>query len=379
MKVAVNGRFLLPRLEGIGHYTFQLLDHLSLLHPEDQYHVIVDRDIHMSIMDRPNVIRHVLSPPTRHPVLWYFWFEWRVPALLKKIGADVFFSPDGFLSLNTDCPTVLTIHDLAYLHYPEGSQRSHLRYLRKYMPQFLQRADEVIAVSQFTADDINQHFLGSASKIATIYNGVSDDFHPLDKDEQIACRKYYTEGRPYFIYVGSIHPRKNVAALVRSFDQYIGRTGDDVCLVLAGRRAWKSMDVTYALKNSPYASQIIEIPNIDDQVPRLVASAEAMCYVSLFEGFGLPVLEAMACGTPVITSVNTPMQEVCGDLAYYVNPRDISSICEAMIDVRSQNNALKQNVEKLRLRASMFSWEKAANLLHERIAINARRHSSEAV
>ncbi len=366
MKVAVNGRFLLPRLEGIGHYTYQLLDHMSLQHPEDDYHVIVDRDIRMPFMDRPNVIRHVLSPPTRHPLLWYIWFEWRIPTLLKKIGSDVFFSPDGFLSLSTDCPTVLTIHDLAYLHYPEGTQRSHLTYLRKYMPQFIQRADEVVAVSQFTADDIKMQFADQSSKVTKIHNGVSDDFGPLDEATQIACRKYYTQGKPYFIYVGSIHPRKNVGSLIRAFNRYIEKTGDDTFLVLAGRMAWKSEDATKALEKSPYADQIIRISDIDGKVPELIASAEALCYISLFEGFGLPVLEAMACGTVVITSEGSPMQEVCGDLASYVDAEDIDSICDAMIHVQSQD---KESIkEKLRLRASEFSWEKASILLHKRLS-----------
>lgn len=368
MKVAVNGRFLLPRLEGIGHYTVQLLDHLSLLHPEDEYHVIVDRDIHMPFMDRPNVNRHILGPPTRHPLLWYYWFEWRIPALLKKIGADVFFSPDGFLSLRTECPTVLTIHDLAYLHYPEGTQRSHLTYLRKYMPQFLERADEVITVSEFTADDINHQFSGLSSKISTIHNGVSHDFHPLDTKEQMACRKCYTNGKPYFIYVGSIHPRKNVTTLIRAFDQYIDQTGDDICLVLAGRIAWKANQTVEALNQSKHKDQIIQLTDIDGKIPTLIASAEAICYVSLFEGFGLPVLEAMACGTPVITSVNSPMQEVCGEVAYYVDPTEIRSICAAMIDVRSGDLDVEKSEEKLRSRASQYSWEKAAILLHERLS-----------
>ncbi len=368
MKVAVNGRFLLPRLEGIGHYTFQLLDHLSLLHPDDEYHVIVDRDIHMPFMDRPNVHRHVLAPPTRHPLLWYYWFEWRIPSLLKKIGADIFFSPDGFLSLRTECPTVLTIHDLAYIHYSEGTQRSHLTYLRKYIPQFIERAEEVIAVSDFTADDIKTQFSGLSSKIRTIPNGVSHDFHPLDTKDQIACRKCYTDGKPYFIYVGSIHPRKNVAFLIRAFDQYIDQTGDGVCLVLAGRIAWKANQTVDALHKSNNKDQIIQLTDIDGKIPTLIASAEAMCYVSLFEGFGLPVLEAMACGTAVITSVNSPMQEVCGELAHYVVPTDIDSICAAMINIRSKSPDIKKSEEKLRSRASRYSWEKAAILLHERLS-----------
>ena len=373
MKVAVNGRFLLPRLEGIGHYTYQLLDHLSELHPEDEYHVIVDRAVHMPFMDRPNVHRHVLLPPTRHPLLWYFWFEWRIPALLKKVDADVFFSPDGFLSLRTECPSVLTIHDLAFLHYPEGTQRSHLTYLRKYMSQFLQRADEVIAVSQFTSDDIKQQYPGLSTEITTIYNGVSDDFQALTTDDQIACRKCYTHGKPYFIYVGSIHPRKNVAALIRAFDQYNKQTGDDISLVLAGRIAWRSDDAITALRESPYAAQIIQLSDVDSKIPLLIAAAEAMCYVSLFEGFGLPVLEALACGTPVITSAQSSMQEVCGDLAYYVDPRDIDSICKAMIHVRTKQEGIKHNGKKLRLKASEFSWEKAAILLHDRLTHTATR------
>ncbi len=367
MKVAINGRFLLPRLEGIGHYTYHLLDQLSLRHPEDEYHIILDRAYYIPLMDRPNVIRHIIGPHTRHPIIWYYWFEWRLPSLLKKINPDIFFSPDGFLSLNANVPKLLTIHDLAYIHFPHGTQRSHLRHLRKYMPQYIAQADEIIAVSQFTADDITRQHRVSADKITTIYNGVSSDFQPLKETDQIAYRKHYADGKPYFLYVGAIHPRKNVANLVRAFDRYKRYTHDDTLLILAGRKAWYTKEVDEAIKLSSCRLSIVHIEDIDDIVPQLIGSADALCYPSLFEGFGLPVLEAMACGIDVITSKDSAMQEICGDLAYYVDPLEIESMTEAMITFRSDQKKGVTNKEKLRLAASRYTWEKAAILIHERL------------
>ncbi len=365
MKVAINARFVQRQLEGVGHYSVQVIEHLSRANPDDEYHVILDRDYHLPWMDRPNVTRHIVYPSARHPLLWKLWFEWRLPSLLKKIKPDLFFSPDGYLSLKTKVPSVLTVHDLAFLRYPEGIRSSHLKYLEKNTPLFMDRADRILSISKFTANVINKNYPQASSKISIIANGVSETFKPLSDEEKIACRKYYTRSRPYFLYLGAIHPRKNVAQLIRAFDQYKKVAQDDMCLILAGRMAWQTEEVNRALTNAEYKDDIIHLSHLDGKVPQLVGAAEAMCYISLLEGFGLPVLEAMACEVPVITTANSAMSEICGSAAIYVDPHSVENIALGLLsitkDVSKASSMAASGVE----RSKDYSWSKTAARIHE--------------
>jgi len=363
MKIAINGRFLLPQLEGIGHYTLQMVDQLSRQHPTDEWHVILDRKYRHPILERENIIPHVLYPSARHPILWHVWFEWRLARLLKKIEPDVFFSPDGYLSLRSTVPTVLTIHDLAYLHYPEGSQYTHLKYLKRYMPRYIDRADWIICVSQYTADDVCAHFPSVKDKISAIPNGVSDRFRALSLDEIRTYSERFTRGRPYFLYLGAIHPRKNIVRLIKAFEAYKDtRLDDPTVLLLAGRMAWDVTGVSRAIDDSRYKTDIIHMIPTDGDVPYLVGAAKAMCYVSLFEGFGLPVLESLSAAVPVITSQASAMQEICGDAALYVDPTDISSINDAM---RMIHQDITSPIVDLGLeRSKNFTWYKSAEQVY---------------
>jgi len=131
MKIVISGRYILPRMEGIGRYTREMITHLATTYRDDEFHIVLDRDFRPRWMTELPINIHVLSPQARHPILWSVWYEWRLPRLLKQLKADVLFCPEGYLSKKTDVPTVLTIHDLAYLHHPDGIYTSHLKYLKK--------------------------------------------------------------------------------------------------------------------------------------------------------------------------------------------------------------------------------------------------------
>src|SRR6476469_6503174 len=154
MVIAVNTRFLLPgRLEGFGYFTKEVLQRLTAKHPEHQFHFFFDRPFDKIYLFSDNVQGHVLSPPARHPLLWKYWFDVKVPRTLKRIKADVFLSPDGQCSLTTKVPQVLVVHDLGFLHHPKGYQASHLRYYKHYTPKFIHRAKGIITVSKFSKAD----------------------------------------------------------------------------------------------------------------------------------------------------------------------------------------------------------------------------------
>jgi len=351
MKVAINGRFLQSRLEGIGRYTLELVDHMTQRHPQHEWHIILDRRYDHELFSRENLIIHILYPSARHPLLWQYWFEYRIPRLLSKIGADVFFSPDGYLSLRTEVPTVLTIHDLAYAVRPSDLRKSHLRYMQKYLPQYLEKATSIVAISDFTKASIAKYQPEVSHKVSRIYNGVSDSFRPISDKDKIATRTRWTGGRPYFLYIGAIHPRKNVARLVKAFLRYKEQSNDPSVLLIVGRYGWLSKDIEQQIKAGISTGDVIHIKESIEDIETLVGGAICMCYISLLEGFGLPVLEAMACGVPVLTSIDSSMAEVAGPMVTYVDPYDISSSQKALLTAH----------------AAKFNWAQTALEVFEKI------------
>lgn len=362
MNIAINCRFLIKdRLEGIGRFTYEVFKRVCEQHPEHHFHLIFDRPIDPAFVFGGTVTTHCLSPPARHPLLWYWWFEKRIPNLLLKIQADLFVSPDGYCSLASDGKQLMVIHDLAFEHFPEHVPSLASRYYRYFTPKYAARADRIVAVSNATKKNIITQYEVAADKIDLVFNAPNELFRPLSTDEKTKTKEKYTDGQSYFIYVGSMHPRKNVARLIQAFDMFKAESGSTKKLVLAGRFAWKSGNAKQAYESSSYRADIITTGHIEGgQLARLVASAEALVYPSLFEGFGIPIVEAMQAETPVITSNCSSMVEVAADAALLVDPTAVDSIAEALqiIENGSQSTQL---IRKGLLRATEFSWQRSAD------------------
>ena len=241
MNIAVNTRFLLPgRLEGIGNFTHEVLMAMVRQHTEHRFHFFFDRPFDPAFILGKNVEGHVLSTAARHPLLWRYWFDMKVPRMLKNVDADVFLSPDGFCSLTTKRPQCLVVHDLGFLHYPDFYTASHERFYRRQVPKFIRKANAVAAVSQFTKDDIVKHYRTPAEKIDVVYNGVKPVFQPLDFGEQDKVKAQFTGGCEYFLHTGAIQPRKNLVNLLKGFSIFKKRLQSSMKLVLCGRMAWKN-------------------------------------------------------------------------------------------------------------------------------------------
>lgn len=371
MRIAVNTRMLLQgRLEGIGWYTYEVLLRLTRRHPEHEFIFFFDRDWDPDFVFAPNVTPVRVFPPARHPLLFWIWFEWRLPALLRRCRADVFFSPDGFLSLRTPLPTLLTVHDLAYKHFPDHVTGLQSAYYRHFMPRFLRRADHIVAVSEATRRDILDSGI-DPGKVSVAHNGANPRFRPAGAEDCRALREEFTGGRPYFLYVGAIHPRKNVARLVRAWSLFRRESGRPHCLVLLGRMAWMAEDVRQAIEESPFREDILTVGYQADRLPEFYSAAEALVYVSLFEGFGIPVLEALCCDTPVITSRVSSMPEVAGPAALLVDPEDVTAISAALRRVAEEPALREDLVAGGRRQRERFSWDLAAEKVWTQLQILA--------
>jgi glycosyltransferase involved in cell wall biosynthesis len=371
LKIAVNTRFLLRKgLEGYGWYTYEVFSRMCRMFPEDEYLFLFDRPYEKKFIFSDNIKAQIIPPPARHPVLFTTWFELSLPFVLNKYRPDIFISPDGFCSIRYRGKTLLIIHDLAYLHFPESIPGNQLQYYRKYMPLFIRRADQIVAISEATAADIERvGGVEAQSKTTVVYNGTRQVFQPLNTTEIRDARQKWTGGRPYFLFVGALQPRKNIARLLKAYELFRSSSSENIPLVLAGRMAWNSSELKNAIDSSAYRSDIILPGHIEEsEINLLVGSAMAQVYVSLLEGFGLPVVEAFQAGVPVITSNISSMAEIGADAAYLVSPLEIEEIADAMKSIASNPELRHSLILKGLEKAKAYNWDKTAAEIHSLIS-----------
>lgn len=369
MKIAINTRFLLKgKIEGIGRYTYEITKRLVEQHPDDEFLFLFDRPYDESFIFAKNITPIVLFPPARHPFLWYCWFELAVPQALKKYQADVFFSPDSYLSLEADTPTLITVHDVAFMTHSNMISGLVSHYYRYFTPKFLAKATHISVVSNTVKTDIQKYYAIEASKISVEYNACQSIYQPISDAQKTKVKAKNSNNQDYFFFVGAVHPRKNVHRLIAAFDQFKKITNASLKLLIAGRFAWQTGEVKAAYDNATHKSDIIFLGYVsDDALPELMAAALALTWPSLFEGFGLPLLEAMHCDVPIITSDVSAMPEVVGNAALCINPHDTNDIAKAMT-LLYQNLALRQKlIENGKTQRSKFNWNTSAHQIYQHL------------
>ena len=362
MKIAVNTRLLIKnKLEGIGWFTYETLRRLTEAMPEAQFYFLFDRDPHPDFLFGKNVTPVVIGPQARHPFLFLAWFEYSVPRALQRIRPDVFLSPDGYLSLRTSVPQLAVMHDLNFEHFPEDLPFLVRKYYRIFFPRFAAKAKRIATVSEFSKGDIVDSYGIDPGRIDVVYNGANEMFVPLASAAADEVRKQYTGGRPYFYFVGSLHPRKNLARLFTAYGRFREKTGEETVLLIVGEKKWWTAEIRGAYEANPFREDILFTGRLEpEDLCKVTASALASVYVSYFEGFGIPIVEAFRCGVPVITAAATATQEVAGDAALCVDPFDTDAIAGAMERVAGDAHLRDTLSRKGKERAREFTWDKTA-------------------
>lgn len=368
MRVAVNARLLLGhRMEGVARYIYETSTRMVQHNPEVEFHFYFDRKYTGPPIEGKNVVFHVLHPQARHPLLWYWWFEWVLAKAMKKDQIDVLYSGESYLSERSQIPTVMVSHDITYIHYPEFLQKSHLKYFKKYFPRFHKKADRIITVSEFTKGDIVSSYGLDPDKVSVAYNAVPAGFETLREKEKEDIRNKYTHGNEYLVYVGSLHPRKNVENLLKAYEKYKTDPGGRRHLVIFGRAAWETSKIYELYHQSDWKQSIHFYSDNEISVKKVMGASSGLCYVSLFEGFGIPILEAFSCEVPVITSNISSMPEVAGDAAILVDPQNVNHIADAMLRLETDPELVNKLIAKGKERKQFFSWEKSARLIMSEI------------
>ena len=365
MVIAVNTRLLIQgKLEGIGWFTLETLKRMTVNHPEHHFIFIFDRPYNPDYIFAENVTPVVIGPPTRHPVLWYFWFEYQIPRVLKKYKADLFLSPDGYLSLRTKVPQLAVIHDINFVHRPADLPWLKAKYYNFYFKKFATVAKRIATVSFYSKEDITRSFKVDYDKIDVVYDGINQVFTPTSPEEQAIVRKKYTEGLPYFLFVGALHPRKNVCGLIRAFDAFKSVNGNQTKLVVVGGEMHKTGEIFETYENMRFKKDVIFTGRVNTaELHQIFGAALALTFVPFFEGFGIPIVEAMSAGVPVICSNTTSIPEVGGSAVLYADPCKIEQITEAMIKMAGNADFRSELIEKGFVQKNKFSWDETARLL----------------
>lgn len=368
MKIAVNTKLLLKdRLEGIGWFEYETLSRITKDHPEHQFYFIFDRPYHESFIFSDNVYPVRTLLPSRHPLLWYLRFHHVIPHLLEKHKIDLFFSPDGY-NVPPEHKSIIALHDLNYVHFPENLPPLARKYYKVFLPQYTKNAQRIVTVSDYSRHDIAQTYDVDITKIDVVYNGSSNVFKPLPDNEKDSIKKRFTNGKEYFVFVGALNPRKNLTRLLSAFDEFCARGVSDAHLLIAGVPMFRSSfyQISHdSLRHKDRASVVGRLNR--DELAKLVGASMALVLPSTFEGFGIPIIEAMNCDVPVVTSNITAMPEVAGDAAIYVDPYSVESITNALVKMATEPQTRADLIKKGRLQREKFSWDKTAAALWQSI------------
>jgi glycosyltransferase involved in cell wall biosynthesis len=369
MRIAVNTRLLIPgKLEGLGRFACETLKRITRAHPEHEFIFIFDRKPGAEFIFSDNIRPVVAHPQARHPLLWYLFFEYGVPPVIKKYKADLFLSPDGWLSLRTNVPSIAVIHDLNFFHTREWISALPRKYYDYFFPRYLRKAQRIATVSEYSRNDISSQFGIPNERIDVVYNGVNEELHPLSPEQIERTRLKYTSGMPYFLFLGLVHPRKNLTRIIEAYSIFRKNATYPVRLLVAGSTKYQTNDTIEAYKKSPYRDDIIFTGRVpESELNNIIGASLCLVYASLFEGFGIPILEAMQCQVPVITSNVTSMPEVGGDAVCYVDPYAVQSIADGISILARDEKLRKQLIEKGSNQLMKFSWDQTARKLWESI------------
>ncbi|MDZ4809604.1 MAG: glycosyltransferase family 1 protein [Bacteroidota bacterium] len=369
MTVAINCWILRnKKLDGIGYFTVNAVAYLIKDHPDVQFRILCDKKFTEAYFDFPNVTKHKIFPALRHPLLYVFYMDVVLPLFLRKHKPDVMVSADGYLSLLSTCKQIPIIYDINFEHKPEDIKLKNRIYFKFFFKRFARKAKRIATISEYSKKDIADYYKIDPDKIDNVSCGINSNFSPLNEQEIIEVKNKWSAGKPYFFFVGSMHPRKNIKRLIDAFNLFKQETSSDFKLILAGSILWSKSEIEDSYTNSPYKADIIFTGRLSDEdLQNMLGAAYALSFVPIFEGFGLPIVEAFQSGVPVICSNVTSMPEVAGDAALMVDPFSIENIADGMEKLAKDNELRNQLIAKGHIQKKLFSWARTAQLLWESI------------
>ncbi|MDM8527714.1 glycosyltransferase family 1 protein [Anaerolineales bacterium HSG24] len=384
--IGIDYTSALHQSAGIGRYTSELVSSLINIDLGKEYYNyrLFSADLHNALHSNPifasnkQLSNHnqFLLRGTRLSRRWLerLWYRLRLPLYVELWTGrlDLFHAPDFVLPpVLPKTRTIVTIHDLSYVRLPDITMPGMSNYLNKWVPYSVKTADHVIAVSEATRQDLIELYQTPSEKITIIYHGVTPEFRPMEDESShdIVCETYNINDKPFILSVGTIQPRKNYQRLIQSFAQTLSRLpeplSDQLILVIGGGKGWQYETIYNEVTRLGLENRVRFIGFVaDEDLPALYNAATIFAYPALYEGFGLPALEAMACGTPVLVANTSALPEVVGQAGRLVDPYNVPALAQSMVELLT-DEAQRQQLRQAGLhQAAKFSWaEMATNLI----------------
>ena len=357
MRFGLDGVPLRGKMSGIGHYTLELARALAAVAPEHEFEIVSPGAFSSTPDTAPNL--HFTNAHARGLKRRYWW-PIGLPLYCRRASFALFHGTNFDLPYWTTCPRVLTIHDLSLLLLPQTHEEHLVRRARRVLPLMVRKAAAIITPSETVKREVCEHLKASEDKVFAIPEAARACFYPAPASEtELVCQRLGIESE-FILFVGTVEPRKNLLTLARAFARVV-KTHARLQLVIAGQKGWLSDDLMAYLDESELRDRVLFTGHLsDDDLRALYSSCRVFVYPSLYEGFGLPLLEAMACGAPVVTSNVGSILETVGDAARLVSPTDAGELSHAI------TNLLEDAIERDRLsalgieHAKKFSWERTA-------------------
>ena len=358
MKIGIDARLVYYQKAGIGQYTTRLAQALAAVDSDNSYTILQSRKGGAPLAEGATVRCRKMWTPPHHR-----WEQWLLPLELRPLGLDLLHCPDFIPPFRRSCPAVITVHDLAFLRFP-GLLTDESKSYYGQIFRAVQSADHIIAVSESTKRDLVALAGADERKITVVYEAAGEMFCPAQAATVRAAKQRYGIAGPYLLFVSTIEPRKNIPFLLQAYARMkeTWPTGSaSPRLVLAGKKGWLYESIFEVLDQLGLGDSVICTGGVAiEDLPALYSGALCFVLPSLYEGFGLPVLEAMSCGAPVIASNTSSLPEVVGDAAILVDPQDLLGLAAAMQRL-CQDEALRRQMSGRGVtQAARFSWQRAA-------------------
>jgi len=364
LRIGINARYLQRHITGIERYTMELIKSMSEIDDIDRFMLFFNKHEKVpEITKSPNFENYVSPFPTKMVFMRILWEELILYREIKKKKIDVFHGPSFVVPFFKPkrCKYVNTIHDLSWFYYPESFTFFNRLFFKLFLPRSIKNSDIVIADSRSTKKDIIKFFHAEPAKIKVVYLGIDEDFSKSAENgvNEGILRKYKIP-KEYILSIGSLLPRKNVVNMIKAFNG-LKKKGLKEKLVIIGREAWLYEQIFSVIKDLGIEEEVIFTGYVGDKdLPYLYSMAKLLLFPSLYEGFGLPILEAMACGCPVITSNVSSMPEVAGDATVLIDPKSVKEITAAMDSIINDRKLRSKLIKRGYEQAKKFSWKKTA-------------------
>jgi len=361
VRIAIDGRQLTKTSSGFRTYTFNLIKGLAQVDPDNEYLIYLDEPLTNPPWSDQDNFHTVILPKA---IAGFFWKQVELPldAVLRGRKVDIFHFL--FNSPSITCPgrLVYSIHDLSFKRIPDMIPRSHYLSLSLQMPLGARRAKRIITEPNSAKKDNRRSFGIEPGKIEVIPGGVNESFLPMQSREKLEyVRQKYELPNRFILYVGSFLPHKNLPALLRAYKRLSSSLREEFKLVFAGNKDWNFPNIYTLVSELSLQDQVIFLGHVPkEDLPTIYSLAYLFVFPSLYEGFGLPALEAMACGVPVVASNSSSIPEVVGEAGILVDPREEDELSQALEQVLTNPELHSQLVEKGLARASLFTWKESA-------------------